>query len=66
MEAGLRIGGSLLVLSMLAGMAGCQTFTRGEGFGDLFVVAHEDDDLLFMNPDIQRSITGGIGCRRCI
>ncbi len=74
MAAGLRIGGGLLVLSMLAGMAGCQTLTRGEGFGDLFVVAHEDDDLLFMNPDIQRSIarghrvqtvylTAGDGCR---
>src|SRR5689334_793960 len=25
-------------------------------FRDLYVVAHQDDDLLFMNPDIQTSI----------
>jgi len=27
--------------------------------GDMFFVAHEDDDLLFMNPDIQRAIAAG-------
>jgi hypothetical protein len=26
---------------------------------DLYVVAHQDDDVLFMNPDIQRSIDAG-------
>src|SRR5687767_9126872 len=26
---------------------------------DLFIVAHQDDDLLFMNPDLQESIQAG-------
>src|SRR5262249_1078319 len=26
---------------------------------DMYVVAHQDDDLLFMNPDIQNSIRNG-------
>src|SRR4051812_7679622 len=26
---------------------------------DMYVVAHQDDDLLFMNPDIQNSIRSG-------
>ncbi len=29
------------------------------GCSDLYVVAHQDDDLLFMNPDILNSIQGG-------
>lgn len=29
------------------------------GCDDLYVVAHQDDDLLFMNPDIQNSIRAG-------
>ncbi|MES1205081.1 MAG: FG-GAP-like repeat-containing protein, partial [Pseudomonadota bacterium] len=33
---------------------------RGNGpCVDMYVVAHEDDDLLFMNPDIERSIARG-------
>jgi LmbE family N-acetylglucosaminyl deacetylase len=29
------------------------------GFKDLYIVAHEDDDLLFMNPDIYENIRNG-------
>ena len=31
--------------------------------GHVYVVAHEDDDLLFTNPDLQRSIEGGHAIR---
>jgi hypothetical protein len=31
----------------------------GRACVDMYVVAHEDDDLLFMNPDIARSIAAG-------
>lgn len=69
-----RIGGSVLALSLLAGFPACQTLSRSTEFRDLYIVAHEDDDLLFMNPDIQTSIadghrvqtvylTAGDGCR---
>ena len=32
---------------------------RGGRCNDVYVVAHPDDDLLFMNPDVQTSITNG-------
>ena len=35
------------------------TRTCPGGCSDLYIVAHEDDDLLFMNPDIHNSIRAG-------
>src|SRR5262245_23413555 len=35
------------------------TLPTGGVFRDLYVVAHEDDDLLFMNPDVPESIRAG-------
>ena len=59
-------------LAVLAVLAGCGDNTvpceprarelvpcAGEPCTDLFVVAHPDDDLLFMNPDLRASIAAG-------
>lgn len=35
------------------------TLPTGSVFRDLYMVAHEDDDLLFMNPDVPESIRSG-------
>ena len=44
-----------LALATLA----CHSFPVQREFRDLYIVAHQDDDLLFMNPDIQTSIAIG-------
>lgn len=44
---------------------GSPDLARCAGIKDLVVVAHQDDDLLFMNPDIAASIRAG-GCVRVV
>ncbi len=39
--------------------AGALTLPTGPQFRDLYMVAHEDDDLLFMSPDVPESIRAG-------
>lgn len=39
--------------------AAAVTLPAGSAFHDLYMVAHEDDDLLFMNPDVRESIRAG-------
>ncbi|WP_437599167.1 ricin-type beta-trefoil lectin domain protein [Sorangium sp. So ce590] len=39
--------------------AGALTLPAGSQFHDLYMVAHEDDDLLFMSPDVRESIRAG-------
>ncbi|MCG8419611.1 MAG: FG-GAP-like repeat-containing protein [Proteobacteria bacterium] len=49
----------LLGLHGLATTASAQTLPSGSQFHDLYIVAHQDDDLLFMNPDVMNSIRAG-------
>lgn len=54
-----QIVGTLLV-TMVASAAFAPHLSAGQNeFRNLYFVAHQDDDLLFMNPDIQRSIAVG-------
>jgi hypothetical protein len=48
-----NIIGMLIVILSLSPLTGSRVAVT---YDDFFVVAHEDDDLLFMNPDIQNSI----------
>lgn len=53
-------GGLILAASGIAAYAG-PSLVQCNGIKDLVFVAHQDDDLLFMNPDIASSIQAG-GC----
>ena len=48
------VAGLVLALS-----AGDEATAAGPSSRHLYIVAHQDDDLLFMNPDVQKSIDAG-------
>ncbi len=48
-------------MAPIAAAAGTAGMATGEK--DLIIVAHEDDDLLFINPDIQQAISRGVAVR---
>ena len=66
LHAAVAAVGSILLLSMLSGSANAAVSHPGPPCSpgvsaclDMYIVAHQDDDLLFMNPDMQTSIASG-------